>query len=82
MNDYVCPETEAGSSAVTVLIAIRAGTRRKDMGWGGRGWLGECLKALLFSVGEKSGGGRSSGSSGGEGGVCVCVCVCVYYVQK
>ena len=39
MNDYVCPETEAGSSAVTVLIAIRAGTRRKDMGWGGGGGL-------------------------------------------
>ena len=50
MNDYVCPETEAGSSAVTALIAIRAETRRKDVGMGG---LGECLRALLFSVGEK-----------------------------
>lgn len=34
MNGHVCPETEQGSRVVTVLIAILAGTGRKDIGMG------------------------------------------------
>ena len=82
MNDYVCPETEAGSSAVTVLIAIRAGTRRKDMGWGGGGGVGwGSASKPFFSLWEK----RVVVGEAVEAVVvrvaCVRVCVCVYYVQ-
>ena len=69
MNGYVCPETEEGSRAVTVLIAIQAGTRRKDIGMGRGGGKGECLKAFILC------GRRGSGGGGSSSGVCVCVCV-------